>query len=935
MTDKEKKQRAKEFATDWSGKGYEKGETSRFWIDLLYRVYGIENAANYIEFEKQIKLESGGQGFIDGYIPSVKVLIEQKGSRVDLRKPEKQSDGSMLTPYQQSRRYENEMLKDEQPDWIILCNFAEFIVYDMRVDKKSPVLEFTLENLPKEVFQLDFLVDKNVRKVINEVDISIAAGKLVSELYDALLDQYDDKDDPENLRSLNILCVRLVFSFYAEDAGVFNGNNQFGRYLERFRSEPQTLRKMLIELFNTLDTPDKERDPYDDKELLKFPYVNGGLFDKSLHITVPPFNEKIVEIIIDKASSGFNWADISPTIFGAVFESTLNPETRRSGGMHYTSIDNIHKVIDPLFLDDLKNEFEDIKALKQVKTRNSRLVEFQNKLSSLKFLDPACGSGNFLTETYLSLRRLENEAIKLRQESQIEFETGGIIKVSIGQFYGIEINDFAVSVTKAALWIAESQMFRETEEIVRTNEEFLPLKSYANIVEGNALRVDWESVVSKSDIDYIMGNPPFVGYSLQSKQQKEDILSVYVDENNKPYKTAGKIDYVAGWYYKACKLMVDTDIRAALVSTNSITQGEQVSGVWKPLFDRFNAHIDFAYRTFRWDNEAYDKAHVHCVIVGFSVAENDKDKVIYDNDSSNVVNNINPYLIDGDNIFIENRNKPICDVPEMLKGSIPVDDGNFFLTADERRELLKQEPQAAKFIRKFYGAREFLHNEERWCLWLLNISPAEIKAMPQIMERVKKIRNFRLKSTKEATRKFAESPTRFMEIRQPNTQYIVVPSHSSENRKYIPLGFVDPDIICGNANLLVPNAELYEFGVLHSSIHMAWTNLICGRIKSDFRYSNTIVYNNFPWCDPTPEQKMKIEQTAQAILDARALYPDSSLSDLYDELTMPKELRTAHEGNDKAVRAAYGFSMKMSEREIVAELMKMYEMLINSPKAIR
>lgn len=935
MTDKEKKQRAKEFATDWSGKGYEKGETSRFWIDLLYRVYGIENAANYIEFEKQIKLESGGQGFIDGYIPSVKVLIEQKGSRVDLRKPEKQSDGSMLTPYQQSRRYENEMLKDEQPDWIILCNFAEFIVYDMRVDKKSPVLEFTLENLPKEVFQLDFLVDKNVRKVINEVDISIAAGKLVSELYDALLDQYDDKDDPENLRSLNILCVRLVFSFYAEDAGVFNGNNQFGRYLERFRSEPQTLRKMLIELFNTLDTPDKERDPYDDKELLKFPYVNGGLFDKSLHITVPPFNEKIVEIIIDKASSGFNWADISPTIFGAVFESTLNPETRRSGGMHYTSIDNIHKVIDPLFLDDLKNEFEDIKALKQVKTRNSRLVEFQNKLSSLKFLDPACGSGNFLTETYLSLRRLENEAIKLRQESQIEFETGGIIKVSIGQFYGIEINDFAVSVTKAALWIAESQMFRETEEIVRTNEEFLPLKSYANIVEGNALRVDWESVVSKSDIDYIMGNPPFVGYSLQSKQQKEDILSVYVDENNKPYKTAGKIDYVAGWYYKACKLMVDTDIRAALVSTNSITQGEQVSGVWKPLFDRFNAHIDFAYRTFRWDNEAYDKAHVHCVIVGFSVAENDKDKVIYDNDSSNVVNNINPYLIDGDNIFIENRNKPIGDVPEMIYGNKPTDGGFLFLSSEERKQTIAKEPSIEKYIRQIYGATEYINNQLRYCIWLVNASPADVRNSKFLSNRVSKVKEFRQNSPKEATRKSAETSTLFQEIRQPNSTYILIPRHSSETRRYIPFGFVEPQIIVNDAVQIIPNATLYHFGVLTSSVHMAWVRTVCGRLKSDYRYSKDIVYNNFPWCSPTDEQKAAIEQTAQAILDARALYPDSSLADLYDELTMPKELRTAHENNDKAVRAAYGFSAKMSEQEIVAKLMKMYEMLINSPKAIR
>lgn len=546
-------------------------------------------------------------------------------------------------------------------------------------------------------------------------------------------------------------------------------------------------------------------------------------------------------------------------------------------------------------------------------------------------IDPAAGSGNFLTETYLSLRRLENEALYEENHGQMLLGVNGKynpIQVSIGQFYGIEINDFAVTVAKTALWIAESQMMQETEKLMQINLNFLPLKSYANIVEGNALRIDWESVVPKEKLNYIMGNPPFVGYSLQSKEQKSDILSIYVDEKGKSYKTAGKIDYVAGWYFKATMLMIGTEIRTAFVSTNSITQGEQVAGVWKPLYDRFGIHIDFAHRTFRWDSEASLKAHVHCVIVGFSIAENKADRRLFDNGTERKCKNINAYLLDTADIFIENRSKPLCDVPEMAKGSIPVDDGNFFFNSDDYTEFITQEPKSIRYIKKFYGAKEFLHNEERWCLWLLNVSPSELKTMPHVMKRIKNIREFRLQSTKAATRKYADYPTRFMEIRQPTTEYIIVPSHSSENRKYIPIGFENPNIICGNANLLISNATLYEFGILTSNVHMAWTKVVCGRIKSDYRYSNTVVYNNFPWCNPTPEQKATIEKTAQAILDARAKYPDCSLADLYDETTMPPELRKAHQANDFAVMAAYGFNRKITESECVAELMKWYQALV-------
>ena len=631
---------------------------------------------------------------------------------------------------------------------------------------------------------------------------------------------------------------------------------------------------------------------------------------------------------MDKASANFDWSAISPTIFGAVFESTLNPETRRSGGMHYTSIENIHKVIDPLFLDSLRAELSDIKAVSVNKTRDSKLRTFQTKLASLKFLDPACGSGNFLTETYLSLRRLENEVISMLHRDQIIMDLGNPIQVSIAQFYGIEINDFAVTVAKTALWIAENQMMKETEDVVHMSLDFLPLKTNAYIAEDNALSLDWESVVPKDELNYIMGNPPFVGYSLQGTKQKDDILSIYVDEKGKPYNTAGKIDYVAGWYFKAAQLMKGTNIRTAFVSTNSITQGEQVAGVWKPLYDRFGVHIDFAHRTFRWDSEASLKAHVHCVIVGFSIAFNTQKRLLFTAERFQEVENINAYLIDAPDVFVESRTKSVCNVPQMVYGNKPTDGGFLFLSSEERAELLSKEPDSAKFIKQIYGATEYINNKARYCLWLVGASPAELRKSPFIMDRVEKVRRFRLESSKEETRKSAESPTLFQEIRHPDSEYIIIPRHSSESRRYIPFGFLSPEIVVNDAVQIIPNAGLYHFGILTSNVHMAWTRAVCGRIKSDYRYSKDIVYNNFPWPTPTEEQKAKIEQTAQAILYARVLYPDCSLADLYDEITMPPELRKAHQENDKAVMQAFGFWGKYNtESACVAELMKIYQKL--------
>ena len=911
---------AKKFSEEWKGRGDEKQETQRFWIGLLGDVLNVPQAASYIEFEKRVKLSH--TSFIDAYIPETKVLIEQKGLKIDLNKAYEQSDGAMLTPYQQAKRYASELPYDLRPRWIVVSNFAEIHIHDMNRPEEEPEI-LRLENLEKEFYRLEFLADRRNEKIRREEEISIKAGELVKKLYNALITEYAEPS-AESLRSLNILCVRLVFCLYAEDAGLFATRTSFEDYIRSFNL--QNVRKGLIDLFKALDTEIKDRDKYDET-IKPFPYVNGGLF-KDEKIEIPNFTQEIVDVLVNDCA-GFDWSEISPTIFGAVFESTLNPETRRSGGMHYTSIENIHKVIDPLFMDALNDEFNLIKKITQKKSRDQKLLEFQEKLGSLVFLDPACGSGNFLTEAFLSLRRLENKVISLLFNGETVLGFDEFIKVKISQFYGIEINDFAVTVAKTALWIAESQMMKATEDIVNMNLDFLPLKTNAYITEGNALRIAWEDVVPKAKLNFIMGNPPFVGYSLQSKEQKADMLAIYVDEKGKPYKTAGKIDYVAGWYFKAAQLMQNTAIRTAFVSTNSITQGEQVASVWKPLYERFGVHIDFAHRTFRWDSEASLKAHVHCVIVGFSEAVNDAQRVIYDEGSVQKVENVSPYLVSAETIFIEGSRHPLCGSRILQNGGKPTEGGFLILTDEEKVKLLQEEPKAEKFIRPYMMGKDFINRKPRYCLWMVKANPSELKKMPLVMKRIEAVRNYRLQSPKAATQKKAETPMLFDEVRECTSNYIAIPKVSSENRKYIPMDYLPPEIIPGDKLFMLQDASLYDFGVLMSNVHMAWMRAVAGRLKSDYSYSNTIVYNNFPWPTPTPAQKQRIEKTAQAILDARAKYPDSSLADLYDELTMPVELRKAHRANDKAVMEAYGFWGRLnSEAACVAELMKMYQKLV-------
>lgn len=930
MTTAQQQQAARNFAAYWKDKGYEKGESQPFWLSLLRDVYGVEHPEQFIQFEEQVHLDH--TSFIDGTIPATHVLIEQKGLGKDLNKPIKQSDGALLNPFEQAKRYILELPVSQHPRWVVTCNFSTFYVYDMERPRGEPEI-IELANLEKEYYRLQFLVDAGNEHLKREMEVSIAAGEIVGLLYDAFYKQYANPESEHSLKSLNKLCVRLVFCLYAEDAGIFGHHGMFHDYLKGF--DTRGLRKGLVDLFRVLDTKLQDRDPYlkdDNPELAAFPYVNGGLFSDE-NIEIPPFTDEIRNLLLEKASENFNWSEISPTIFGAVFESTLNPETRRSGGMHYTSIENIHKVIDPLFLDELKAELDEICANPVERTRTAKLRVFQRKLASLTFLDPACGSGNFLTETYLSLRRLENKILVKLSHGQVTMYSASEspIQVSISQFYGIEINDFAVTVAKTALWIAESQMMKETEKILLVPLEFLPLKTNAFIVEGNALRVDWESVVPKSKLNYIMGNPPFVGARLMGKEQKADVNTIFPG-----WKNAGNLDYVCCWYKKASDMMQGTSVRSALVSTNSVAQGESVANLWKPLFDA-GVHIDFAYRTFRWDSEAKIKAHVHCVIIGFSVAASSTPKKLFDGDRYQVANNINGYLLDGENVFVESRSKPICNVPEIGIGNKPIDGGFYLFEKEEMEDFIKKEPSSKKYFRPWYGSREFINQKPRYCLWLGECTPAELKAMPHCMERVKAVREYRLASPSAGTVKLADKPTRFHVENMPKGHYVVIPEVSSEKRRYIPIGYLDDSKLCSNKLRLVPRATLFIFGVLESNVHMAWMRCVCGRLKSDYDYSIKIVYNNFPWPAPTEQQKAKIEQTAQAILDARALYPDSSLADLYDDLTMPPELRKAHQANDRAVMDAYGFTKgtaaRTSESACVAELMKLYQQKVSAAQS--
>ena len=969
-TEKQMAMAAAEFAERWKGRGYERGESQPFWIDLLTNVFGIETPSDgFITFEDHRMVDASN--FIDGRIRSTKVLIEQKSLGKDLRAGIRQSDGSLLNPFQQARRYVVSLPVSEHPRWIVTCNFSEFLVYDMEQPNSEPE-QILLENLGKEYYRLMFLVDAKNEHLSKEIKVSKEAGEIVGKIYEALLEQYDD-NSPEALRWLNILCVRIVFCLYAEDAEIFT-HDQFHDFLVRYEAED--MRRALRDLFEVLNTPPEKRSKYLKDDLKAFPYTNGGLFEEEIEI--PQFTEELRTALLQNASLDFDWSEISPTIFGAVFESTLNPETRRSGGMHYTSIENIHKVIDPLFLNGLRRELDEILEEKVEKQRIKKLDAYQDRLASLTFLDPACGSGNFLTETYLSLRRLENECIRERYHGQafLGFEEVNPVKVSIQQFYGIEINDFAVTVATTALWISEAQMLRETEKIIRRDIDFLPLKPYHNIREGNALRMDWDVIEIPSDIptihannvhliiepetqvasesivdydevnvvshrfdsevkpskeryqvsyDYIIGNPPFVGARMmaQGSSQKKDVERLFGK-----IKDVQDLDYVCCWYKKAAQLMQNSHTRTGFVSTNSICQGSQVPILWNVLFNDFHVKINFAYQTFKWNSEASEKAAVHCVIIGFSTDEVKSKYLFTPSGQKQQVSHISPYLFEGDDTFAVSQKTPLCDVPKMNFGNQPRDGGHFVLTEEEKNLLVRQEPALVKWIRPYIGAEEFIKQKSRYCLWLRYAQPADIKQSKILYDRVQAVREFRLKSSAKTTQGYAKVPHLFAQITQPDSaDCLLVPRVSSERRRYAPIGFIKAGVVASDAVQIIPNATLYHFGVLTSNVHMAWMRVVCGRLKSDYRYSKEQVYNTFPWPNPTETQKAKIEQTAQAILDARSKFPNTSMADLYDEVTMPVELRKAHQDNDRAVMQAYGFPVKstFTESQCVAELFKLYK----------
>ena len=1047
---------ARKFVELWTfRRGSEKGEDQQFWNSLLRDVFGINDIENRIQYQVPVPMVGHGAPnapqttkFLDAWIPETRVLIEHKSRGVDLDAPQAGHDG--LTPYEQAVEYDNARPFDEKARWIVTCNFDEFRIYD-RAKPLAPPLTLKLGNLPKEAYRLAFLVDPKEKAIDRELEISVQAGRIVGEIYDALLKQYENKQtdlltpngvrDPEkvsgvsreqirlseseHLAALNRLCVRLVFCLYAEDADIFP-KDCFRRLMEA--TPAPFLRERLKKLFEILDTPLNKRDVYLEPELCAFPYTNGGLFKLSncenvqlsksgngelgecpnnsalgngyLHNftiaqssdDIPPLTEEIRQLLI--GASQFDWRDITPTIFGALFESTLNPVTRRSGGMVYTSVENIHKVIDPLFLNELTRRVNEILGMRTADVGRTtedlgqrtvgqssvlrplssvlrkKLLALQEEIASLTFLDPACGSGNFLTETYICLRRLENRIIAALQQGQAELDLGISIKVSIAQFFGIEINDFAARVARIALWIAEAQMRRETAEILHREPDYLPLKDYDNIIEGNALRMDWGEILAaknakaaKSGVVYVIGNPPFRGHQQRSDDQAAEMDAVYADWKDTSY---GKLDYVCAWYKKAVDCMKGA--RCAFVSTNSICQGESAAAMWKPMFERAGVVIDFAWRTFRWDNEAFDKAHVHCVIIGFhvngmesrrfggSIAVRRQDggspypKLIFDNGRVIPVDHINAYLLPAPDVFIGNRGgvkAPGLDA--MSKGSQPTDGGNLILSPAERDEIIAKWPDAASFILRYIGADDFINNVMRYCLWLVDVAPNRYRHVAPIMERLARVAEMRRRSPTKSVQRDAEKPMLFTQIRQPTTDYLVVPEVSSERRKYVPIGYLKPDVIASNKLYIIPNASLWLFGVLISIVHMAWMRVVAGRLKSDYSYSPA-VYNNFPWPEGVNVANVKIlpntnantqletgnigtgntstmatiSRTAQAILDARARYPSSSLADLYDPLTMPPDLRAAHEANDRAVLAAYGLAPDTPEPEVVAHLFKLY-----------
>tara|TARA_R110000744_G_C19357022_1_gene560973 strand:+ start:117 stop:2831 length:2715 start_codon:yes stop_codon:yes gene_type:complete len=887
------RERALNFSNKWEGESRERAEKDSFWNDF-FEVFG-KSRKRLAVFEKQIQNLKGNTGFIDLFWKGT-LLIEHKSRGKDL-------DAAL----EQALDYCHGLSEEDLPKYILVSDFEIFKLWDIETNKTH---EFRLNEFHKNINLFGFIAGYKRKEFKEEDPVNIKAAELMGKLHDQL------EEIGYAGHRLEVFLVRLLFCLFADDTGIFDRDSFKDLIEKKSKEDGSDLGALLAQFFQVLDTSPNYRLKTLDEDLSSFPYVNGKLFEESLSISA--FNSKMRSILLECCY--LDWGQISPAIFGSMFQSVMDPSERRNLGAHYTSEKNILKLIKPLFLDELHQEFETIKSNK------NKLRQFHEKLSSLTFFDPACGCGNFLIITYRELRLLELEVLKKLYGTQQVTFLDELMKVDVDQFYGVEYDEFPARVAEVALWLTDHQMNLKVSEAFGIYFARLPLKKSATIVNGNALRREWEDIVPKSALSYILGNPPFYGKQYQSKEQKEDMSLVF-----NSVKGAGVLDYVTAWYLKAAKLIKDTDIKVGFVSTNSIAQGEQTGVLWNELFTNYGIKIHFAHRTFNWSNEAKGKAAVHVVIIGFANFDA-KEKSIWTYEdikgepSEISVKNINPYLVEGSDIVVLKRRKPICNVSEISFGSMPNDGGNFLLSTIEKDELLRIEPNAEQVIKPVVSAYEFLNGKVRFCIWLEDISPTLLKQLKQVQIRVENVKNLRLSSSRAATQKLAAFPTLFGEIRQPKNKYVLVPRHSSENRKYIPMGFFNPDVIVSDSCLAIDNATLFEFGMLQSKMHMAWVKYTCGRIKSDYRYSNEMVYNNYPWPkEPRDKNKKAVETKAQQVLDVRAEFPESSLADLYDQLTIPPKLVKAHQELDKAVDLSYRLQLFKSEASRIEYLFDLYK----------
>ena len=888
------KDRALHFSKEWADTSNEEADAKPFLVEF-FNVFGI-SSKRVSTFEHKVKKLDDSNGYID-LLWKGTILIEMKSRGKNLDKA-----------YQQAVDYTHGLKQHELPKYILVCDFDIFRLYDLEDDK---TIEFKLNDLVNNVQHFGYLLGYQ-KKVYKEQDpANIQAAELMGKLHDRL------KEIGYEGHPLEVYLVRLLFCLFAEDTTIFN-KQQFQDYIEqRTNEDGSDLAPKLQELFQVLNTAKEKRFKNLDEQLDEFPYVNGKLFEEILPMA--SFDKKMRQALLDCCV--IDWSKISPAIFGSMFQSVMNPTERRNLGAHYTSETNILKLIKPLFLDELWREFESIKDNK------NRLPEFHKKLSTLKFLDPACGCGNFLVITYRELRLLELEILRsLHKHGQQVLDIESIIWLDVDMMHGIEYEEFPARIAEVAMWLIDHQMNMLISNEFGQYFARLPLKKSAKIVHGNALQTDWETVVAKNELSYILGNPPFLGKSNQNAEQKADMEKVFAG-----YKGTGVLDYVAAWYLKAAQFIQNTTIKAAFVSTNSIAQGEQVGILWNILFNQYKIKIHFAHQTFSWKNEAKGNAAVHVVIIGFANFDSSNKSIFeYENIKSEPheikVKNINPYLLGGNDNFVEKRRMPICNVSEMIKGSMPNDGGYYLFTNQEKVDFVNNEPKSIKYFRRFIGGYEFLNNVERWCLWLADANPTEVKTMPLVIERIENVKKNRLQSNRETTRKDAVTPMLFGENRHTDSDYLALPEVSSENRNYIPVGYVEKTVIASNKIYMVPNASLFSFGILCSKMHNVWIKQISGRMKSDISYSTGIVYNNFPWPEnPSEKQVNIIEEKAQKILDVRAEFPNSSLADLYNPLTMPPALVKAHNELDKAVDLAYRPQPFTSEANRMAYLFELYE----------